>query len=96
MAGSAFYIYYLHELRGYTLHVLLGCGALSLYWSLLHSTTYPRLKQVGFTIVKAMSLIRRPPRANAGAPSQRANPMRVLTVSRGGVEKIHDEGARPP
>ncbi len=35
MSGSAFYLYYLHELRGYTLHILIGCSAATLYWRAL-------------------------------------------------------------
>ncbi len=35
LGGSAFYLYYFAELRGYTLHVLLGCSAALLYWRLL-------------------------------------------------------------
>ncbi len=35
LGGSAFYLYYFAELRGYTLHVLLGCSASLLYWRLL-------------------------------------------------------------
>ena len=35
LGTSAFYLYYFAELRGYTLHVLLGCSAALLYWRLL-------------------------------------------------------------
>ncbi|MBE2182717.1 MAG: glycosyltransferase family 39 protein [Anaerolineae bacterium] len=35
MSGSAFYLYYLHELRGYTLHILIGCSTATLYWRAL-------------------------------------------------------------
>lgn len=60
LAGSAFYIYYLHELRAYTLHVLAGCATMSLYWSLLHATTRPRLKQIGFTCAATLLLYSHP------------------------------------
>lgn len=35
ISGSAFYLNYLHELRGYTLHILIGCTAAALYWHAL-------------------------------------------------------------
>lgn len=60
LGGSAFYVYYLHELRGYTLHVLLGCCVMSLYWSLLHTTTQRRLKQLGFIAVSILLLYSHP------------------------------------
>jgi hypothetical protein len=59
MGGSASYIYYFHELRGYTLHVLLGCSAGVLYWRMLQGHAH-RVSQYGFLAVLILLLYSHP------------------------------------
>ncbi len=59
ISGSAFYLYYLHELRGYTFHVLFGLVATTLYWRLIRKTnSWPA--QIGFTAALVLLLYSHP------------------------------------
>lgn len=58
-SGSAFYLYYFHELRGYTFHVLCGFIATTLYWRLIRKTN-SWAAQICFTAALALLLYSHP------------------------------------
>ena len=59
LGGSAFYLYYFAELRGYTLHVLLGCSAALLYWQLLVRSAR-RATRIAFAAILTLLLYSHP------------------------------------
>ncbi len=59
ISGSAFYLYYFHELRGYSFHVLFGLIATTLYWRLIRRTE-SWLAQIGFVAALVLLLYSHP------------------------------------
>jgi len=59
ISGSAFYLYYFHELRGYSFHVLFGLIATMLYWRLIRrADRWPA--QIGFAAALVLLLYSHP------------------------------------
>ncbi|MEL7233601.1 MAG: hypothetical protein AAGK74_03835 [Chloroflexota bacterium] len=54
LASSAFFIYFLHELRGYTVYPLLTTLSFLFYWRVLHKVT--RWRAAGFVLFTLLAL----------------------------------------